>query len=161
MPPRMLPTATPMLPASAALTVIASSGRFVATASRITPPSAVPRCHRVASTSVWLDNEIPAIQTVTAATRKMRMLSQRGEAAIEHVLPRSSCAATRPCRAPADAFVYHYAMIVKPHDARSGCSVPDRGDSREQRGVDEDVHLRELRPPRRGFPARGRVSAGP
>jgi len=48
----MLPTATPMFPDRAALTVIAISGRFVAIANMINPPSAAPRCRRVDSTSV-------------------------------------------------------------------------------------------------------------
>ncbi len=52
MPPRMLPIATERSPEIAALTVMAVSGRFVATASMIVPPSASPRCNRVDSTSV-------------------------------------------------------------------------------------------------------------
>ena len=78
MPPRMLPTATPMLPLSAALAVMAISGRLVATASRTTPPSAVPRCRRVERTSVWLDSEIPAIHTAAAAARKINAFAHRG-----------------------------------------------------------------------------------
>ena len=51
-PPRMLPTAIPRVFATAAEAVMAISGRFVATASRITPPIASPSPSRVSSTSV-------------------------------------------------------------------------------------------------------------
>ena len=51
-PPRRFPTATPTLPDTAAATVMAISGRFVAMLSRMTPPRAAPRCSRSASTSV-------------------------------------------------------------------------------------------------------------
>jgi hypothetical protein len=67
----MLPTATPTLPDTAALTVIAISGRFVAIASMINPPSAAPKCSCSDSTSVWSDSWIPATQMAAAAATKI------------------------------------------------------------------------------------------
>src|SRR5947209_7536150 len=78
MPPRMLPTATPVFPEAAALTVIAISGRLVAIASRTSPPSADPRCSRVASTSVWSDSCTPATQMRAAAPAKIATRAMRG-----------------------------------------------------------------------------------
>src|SRR4051812_9075575 len=78
MPPRMLPTATPTLPDSDALATIAISGRFVASASRIRPPSADPRCSRVASTSVWSESWMPATQIAAAAAAKIASRTSRG-----------------------------------------------------------------------------------
>ena len=57
---------------------MAISGRLVATASRITPPSAVPRCSRVERTSVWFDSAMPAIQTAAAAATKISEVAHRG-----------------------------------------------------------------------------------
>jgi hypothetical protein len=54
-PPRMLPTAIPIECARAADAVIAISGRFVAIASRMTPPIASPSPSRLSSTSVESD----------------------------------------------------------------------------------------------------------
>ena len=78
MPPRMLPTATSMAPLIAAVTVMAISGRFVATASTIRPPRALPRCSRSSRTSVVFDSWIPAIQMTAPATTKMTTSSQSG-----------------------------------------------------------------------------------
>jgi hypothetical protein len=71
MPPRMLPTATPTLPDRAALATIAVSGRFVPSASRMSPPRADPRPSRVDSTSVWFESWTPATQIAAAAAAKM------------------------------------------------------------------------------------------
>src|SRR5580765_4298163 len=71
-PPRMFPIAIPRLCDSAAETTIAISGRFVAIASRIAPPSASPRPSRVSSTSVEPERWMPATQTAPAATAKIR-----------------------------------------------------------------------------------------
>src|SRR4051794_17628811 len=70
MPPRMLPTATPRLPDSDALATMAISGRLVAIANRMSPPSADPRWRRVDNTSVWSDSAMPAIQIAAAAAMK-------------------------------------------------------------------------------------------
>src|SRR4051794_16937237 len=78
MPPRMLPTATPMWSDRAALATIAISGRLVATARRTSPPSAEPRCSRVASTSVWFDSWMPATQIATAAATNTTRTTARG-----------------------------------------------------------------------------------
>ena len=59
MPPRMLPTATPMLPDRDALATIAISGRLVAIASRMRPPSAEPSPSRIVNTSVWSESTMP------------------------------------------------------------------------------------------------------
>jgi hypothetical protein len=67
MPPTRVPTATDRLFDAAAPTVIATSGRLVAKASRIRPPSADPRCSRASSASVALDSWMPATQITTAA----------------------------------------------------------------------------------------------
>src|SRR4051812_23074621 len=71
MPPRMFPTATETSPESAAVPVMASSGRLVATARRIRPPSAVPRYQRSLRTSVVSERAIPAPQTTAADPRKI------------------------------------------------------------------------------------------
>ena len=60
----------PRLLASAALTVIAISGRLVAIARRMSPPSASPSPRRVASTSVVSESLIPAYHTASAARAK-------------------------------------------------------------------------------------------
>jgi hypothetical protein len=78
MPPRMLPTATDTSPDSAALTVMAISGRFVATASTMSPPSALPMCSRSSSTSVVFESWMPATQVTAAAATKITIRSQRG-----------------------------------------------------------------------------------
>jgi hypothetical protein len=57
--------------------VIAISGRFVASASRITPPSASPSPRPVSSTSVARESQIPANQTAPAATAKIRTSGAR------------------------------------------------------------------------------------
>src|SRR3954470_18969566 len=72
-PPRMLPIAIPRSPENAALAVIAISGRLVAIASRIRPPSACPRPRREARTSVASECRTPASQTAAAAARKTRI----------------------------------------------------------------------------------------
>src|SRR5690242_4527554 len=82
MPPRMFPTATPTLCAADALTTMAISGRLVATASRIRPPSAAPRWSLVDSTSVWLDSWIPATQIAAAAMTKINNKTSVGRLAI-------------------------------------------------------------------------------
>ena len=94
MPPRMLPTATPRLPDSAALAMMAISGRLVATASRISPPSAEPRCSRVDSTSVWSDSWMPATQIAPAAPMKTITNSHDGQPQ-----PRGHSAATNQQKA--------------------------------------------------------------
>jgi hypothetical protein len=66
------------LPEIAALTVIAISGRLVATESRTTPPSAAPRWSRSASTSVYLDSEMPAPQITAAEARKIASRTREG-----------------------------------------------------------------------------------
>src|SRR3954468_21042746 len=71
MPPRMLPNAMARSPCHAALAVIAISGRLVAMASRMTPPSASPRPKRAASTSVVSASLTPATQMVAAEARKI------------------------------------------------------------------------------------------
>ena len=73
----MLPIAIPRSCASAADAVIAISGRFVATASRIAPPRASPSPSRMSSASVELESRIPASQTVAAAARKIRTSGAR------------------------------------------------------------------------------------
>ena len=78
MPPRTLPTATPRLPAAAALTVMAISGRFVATARMISPPKALPMCQRASSTSVVFESWMPATHTTAAAATKTITTSQNG-----------------------------------------------------------------------------------
>src|SRR4051794_10687361 len=78
MPPRMLPTATSVCPATDALTTIAISGRFVAIASRISPPSADPRCSRSDSKSVWSESWTPATQIAAAADRKISTSTATG-----------------------------------------------------------------------------------
>src|SRR3954454_12702005 len=70
-PPRMLPTATPRSPDQAAPAVIAISGRLVAIASRMTPPSASPSPKRTEITSVVLESWIPATQITAADAAKM------------------------------------------------------------------------------------------
>src|SRR3954470_2335924 len=57
---------------------MAISGRLVATASRISPPRAWPRCRRSARTSVLSDRKIPAIQMVAALATKTRSSAQNG-----------------------------------------------------------------------------------
>ena len=76
-PPRMFPIAIPRLCESAAETTIAISGRLVAIASRIAPPSASPRPSRVSSTSVELERWMPATQIAPAATAKIRTSGTR------------------------------------------------------------------------------------
>ena len=73
MPPRMLPIASPRLWLRAAVKVIAISGRFIAIASRISPPSAWPRPSRDESTSVVSESLIPASQIAIAAAAKIRI----------------------------------------------------------------------------------------
>src|SRR5512144_2534557 len=67
----MFPIAIPRLLLAAAVTVIAISGRFVAIASRISPPSASPSPRRDESTSLVSESSIPATQTAPAPPRKM------------------------------------------------------------------------------------------
>ena len=69
MPPRMFPIAMPRSCDSAALTVIAISGRFVAIDRITSPPIASPKPSRWSSTSVVFERWMPAIQTAPAATR--------------------------------------------------------------------------------------------
>src|SRR5213078_2753544 len=69
----MLPIARPRLWLTAAVNVIAISGRFVAIASRISPPSAWPSPSRSESTSVVSESLIPASQIATAAARNSRI----------------------------------------------------------------------------------------
>src|SRR5665811_606922 len=64
--------------AIAVAAAIAISGRFVAMLSRITPPSAVPRCRRSARTSAWSDSLMPAPQITPADVRKTTSKSQAG-----------------------------------------------------------------------------------
>ncbi len=71
MPPRMLPTATPRFPAVAALIVIATSGRLVATASTMMPPSALPSLSREERMSVVSASLTPAIQITPAHPAKI------------------------------------------------------------------------------------------
>jgi hypothetical protein len=66
MPPRMLPAATSSEPETAALTVMAISGRLVATARTMSPPSALPRWSRESRTSVVFDSWMPATQMTAA-----------------------------------------------------------------------------------------------
>ena len=61
----------------AALTVIAISGRFVATASR-TPPRAEPKCSRLESTSVVSESWTPATQIAAAHARKINSCTREG-----------------------------------------------------------------------------------
>jgi len=77
MPPRMFPIAIPSWCERAALAVIAISGRLVAIASRISPPSASPSPSRVDSTSVVFERWIPATHTAPAAAAKIATSSGR------------------------------------------------------------------------------------
>ena len=70
MPPIRFPAARPRFPWAAAETVIATSGRLPAIASRIIPPSASPRPKRRSITSVVRESAIPAPQVATAAPAK-------------------------------------------------------------------------------------------
>jgi len=70
MPPIRLPAASPRFPFAAAETVIATSGRLPATASRTTPPRASPRLKRRSRTSVVFDSAVPAIQVAIAPAAK-------------------------------------------------------------------------------------------
>ena len=63
--------ATPRLLESAALAVMAISGRLVTMARRIRPPKASPKPKREESTSVVLDSFTPAIHTTAAAPAKI------------------------------------------------------------------------------------------
>ena len=76
-PPRMLPIAIPRSCASAAEAVIAISGRFVATASRIAPPRASPSPSRMSSASVELESRIPA--DPDGRSRREEDQDERGE----------------------------------------------------------------------------------
>src|SRR3954453_8309575 len=67
----MFPIGTPIAGCSAADAVIAISGRLVAIASRIVPPSAAPRCRRSSRTSTVLESLTPAPQMAAAAARKI------------------------------------------------------------------------------------------
>jgi hypothetical protein len=78
-PPRMLPTATPSSLPSAALAVIAISGRLVAIASRISPPRASPSPRRAESTSVVSESLVPATHTKAATPAKMTSRSGRAK----------------------------------------------------------------------------------
>src|SRR4051794_17077994 len=71
MPPTRLPTARPALPLAAAVIVITSSGRSVASDSSIRPPIAAPSPSRVSSASVEFESRIPATQIATAEPRKI------------------------------------------------------------------------------------------
>src|SRR5947209_1056964 len=77
MPPRMLPVAIPRLWAADAVTTIAISGRFVAIARRIAPPTASPMPNRFERTSVEFDSRAPASHTTAAATANPRIRSAR------------------------------------------------------------------------------------
>ncbi len=77
-PPRMLPTATSRLPDIAADTVMAISGRLVATASTMSPPRALPRCSRASRTSVAFESWMPATHTTAAAATKMTTRRAKG-----------------------------------------------------------------------------------
>jgi len=71
MPPIRLPAARSRLPFAAAETVMATSGRLPAIASRTTPPSASPSPKRRSRTSVVFESAVPAIQVATAPAAKM------------------------------------------------------------------------------------------
>jgi hypothetical protein len=75
MPPIRLPAARPRFPFAAAETVIATSGRLPAIASRTTPPSASPSPKRRSMTSVVFDSAVPAIHVAIAPTAKTRTSS--------------------------------------------------------------------------------------
>src|SRR6266545_3233918 len=69
-PPIRLPAARSRLPPSAADTVIATSGRLPATASRMRPPSSSPNPSRRSSASVVFESSTPASHVATAPPRK-------------------------------------------------------------------------------------------
>ena len=84
MPPRMLPVAMSKLCWTAAALTIAISGRLVATANRISPPSASPSPKRESISSVVLESWMPANQMAHAEamntpprTGKLRWLITR------------------------------------------------------------------------------------
>ncbi len=68
-PPIRLPAARPRWPCAVAVTVMTISGRLPAIASRIIPPSAVPRPSRLSSSSVVLERATPAIHVAAEAAR--------------------------------------------------------------------------------------------
>ena len=66
----------------AALTVMAISGRLVATASTTMPPIALPRCSFASMTSVVFDSWMPAIQITAAPATKISASMPRGSESI-------------------------------------------------------------------------------
>src|SRR6059058_2189740 len=94
----MFPTATPTLPESDALGTIAISGRFVASARRIRPPSAEPRCSRAESTSVWSESWTPAAQIAPAQARKTRSRTGVLSDDTRRLLPRRALASGYGCQ---------------------------------------------------------------
>ncbi len=79
---------------SAALAVIAISGRLVAIERRMSPPRACPSPERDASISVVLESAVPATQTATAAMAKIA--SRRGrDSVLNRASPRSVSVARR------------------------------------------------------------------
>jgi hypothetical protein len=97
-PPRMLPTATPMLCERAALAVMAISGRVVTIASSIRPPSASPRPRREESTSVVLESLMPATHTKAAAPTKISSkIGKDSDSNMQLLLPKSTIVAVRAC----------------------------------------------------------------
>src|SRR3954452_15508514 len=163
MPPTRLPTARPTLPLAAAVIVMTSSGRSVASESRIRPPIAAPSPSRASSASVELESRIPASQIATAEAAKIATSQTEARpptpsaSRVRGVARHASVRAARVVAPPLVAAVGSEEVaagrgIAEAHDVRAARSDELDGRRRDTR---EQLVERAGRRRRRGVPLAG------